>query len=51
MSSVGLKFDWHELVPRHFAYGRHDTFVKGTVSDCVTQRKGFGGDEREHVFA
>src|SRR5215471_6672987 len=37
-------------MPRHFAYGRHDTFVKGALADCVTQRKGVGGDDREHVF-
>src|SRR6266436_4659074 len=47
---VGLIFDWHKLVPRHVAHGCHDAFVKGTLSDCVTQLKGAGGDDREHVF-
>src|SRR5215469_7243444 len=48
---VGLNLDWHKLMPRHLAYRRHDTFVKDTLADCVTQRKGAGGDDREHVFA
>ena len=43
--------DWHKLMPRHLAHSRHDAFVKGTLADCVTQRKGAGGDDREHVFA
>src|SRR5258708_39298056 len=48
---VGLKFDWHKLMPRHLAHSRHDPFVKGILADCVTQRKRAGGDDREHVFA
>ena len=24
---VGPKFDWHKLMPRHLAHGRHDAFV------------------------
>src|SRR5258706_15346029 len=48
---VGLNFDWHKLMPRHLAHSRHDAFVKGTLADCVTQRKRAGGDNREHVFA
>ena len=47
---VGLNLDWHKLMPRHLAYGRHDTFVKGTLADCVTQRKGACGDDREHML-
>ncbi|OKO70528.1 hypothetical protein AC629_40260 [Bradyrhizobium sp. NAS80.1] len=37
-------------MPRHLAHCRHDAFVKGALADCVTQRKGAGGDDREHVF-
>lgn len=47
---VGLKFEWHKLMPRHLAHGRHDTFVKGTLADCIAPRKSAGGDDREHVF-
>src|SRR5258708_38135395 len=38
-------------MPRHLAHSRHDAFVKGTLADCVTQRKRAGSDNREHVFA
>jgi hypothetical protein len=37
-------------MPRHFAHGRHDSFAKGGLADCVTQLKGPGGNDREHVF-
>src|SRR5262249_47722727 len=47
---VGLKFDWHKVMTRHFAHGRHDAFVEGTLADRVAQRKRLGGDDREHVF-
>src|SRR6516164_1838893 len=40
---VGLKFDWHKLMPRHLAHGRHNAFVQRILADCVAQRKGAGG--------
>src|SRR6267142_1858813 len=47
---VGLKFDWHKLMPRHLAHGRHDAFVQRILADRAAQLKGAGGDDREHVF-
>src|SRR6516162_9306060 len=34
-------------MPRHLAHGRHNAFVQRILADCVAQRKGAGGDDRE----
>ena len=39
---VGLKFDWHKLMPRHLAHSRHDALVKGAAAGGEAQAAGRG---------
>jgi hypothetical protein len=47
--SVRVELDWHKLMSRNLAQGRHNPFIKRGLADRVAQLNHPGGNFREHL--